>query len=66
MELEIIVSLIEEALEGSFEPGVESIRTGDIEHGLANLEQSYAKIATALDALRSFHCPPHSGVGVIT
>ena len=57
MELDMIASLLEDALKSSLEEGIHAVRKGDVEGGTASLEQAYAKIAAALDSLRSFHCP---------
>ena len=58
MELETIASMLEDALQSSLENGIQAIRAGDVEDGLERLERGYAKVASALDSLRSFHCPP--------
>jgi hypothetical protein len=55
MELEMIASLLEDALQSSLENGMRAVREGDTEAGLQSLERGYAKVASALDSLRSFH-----------
>ena len=61
MELESIVTMLEDALQSSLENGIQAVRNGDVEDALPRLERGYAKVASALDALRSFHCPPKTG-----
>ena len=58
MELKMIVTLLEDALRNSLESGIQAVREGDVEAGLANIERGYAEVASALDALRDFHGPP--------
>ena len=58
MELKMIVTLLEDALRNGLESGIQAVKEGDVEAGLANIERGYAEVASALDALRDFHCPP--------
>ena len=55
MELELVASTLEDALQSSLENGISAVRAGDTEAGLASLERGYAKVVTALDMLRSLH-----------
>ena len=56
MELDVIVSMLEEALRDGIEPAMRSIRAGEDAAALANLERVYAEVSAAVDALRT--APP--------
>lgn len=52
MNLDHIIRAIEEALRGDLERCEAAIRTGDSEDAVAELERAFAKLDSALDALR--------------
>ena len=60
MDFEMVIAQLEDALQTSLESGIEAIRAGEVERGLADLERGNAKINQALDMLRSIHptAPP--------
>ena len=61
MDIAMIISMLEDALDTSLENGIQAVRDGNVEDALPRLERGYAKVGGALDALRSFQCPPSGG-----
>lgn len=60
MDLELIASLIEDAMAERIEAAIQAIRAGDSAVALENLERAHASLDSALNGLRLYHCPPQA------
>jgi acetylglutamate kinase len=60
MDLELIASLIEEAMAQRIEAAIEAVKSGDSAAALENLERAHASLDSALNGLRLYHCPPQA------
>ena len=56
MELQVIASMLEDALDSNLEGAMRALRRGDNAAALEDLERAYAKVAAALQTARS--APP--------
>lgn len=58
MDIELIASMIEEAMAQRIEAAIQAIKSGDSAAALENLERAHASLDSALNGLRLYHCAP--------